>query len=456
MSGSRKAVEDLPMSSEPVIRIQQLCKTYRIYKRPIDRVLESILHRSGLRKSGDQFREIEALKPMDLDIYPGETVGIIGQNGSGKSTLLQIISGTLYPSNGSVEVNGRLSALLELGAGFNPNFSGRENAYLNGSIMGISRDEMARRFDDIVEFSGIAEFIDQPVKTYSSGMYVRLAFAVAIHMDPDILEVDEALSVGDVRFQNKCFRKLRELKERGTTTLFVTHSSDLIVRHCDRAVLLEKGRVHASGDPAEVVNEYLNLLFNNDEGQVKALSAEGDAKSHDKSGLISDRNIDGCRLRPFYNPAEYRWGDQRGQIQDYVLLINDKPAASLCNSGDQLDLLLRVVFKHDVENPILGLTLKTAVGIVVYGANSRDRNLHIPAGRAGSELLIRYRVPINVVGGDYFISLGLADDCDHKDNLAVDRRYDLIHLQVKAEQRDFGIAALDMEMSIEAGESYDD
>ena len=236
------------MSSKPIIRIQQLSKVYRVYNRPIDRVLESLLHRTGIRKSGTSFREIQALKPMDFDINPGETVGIIGQNGSGKSTLLQIISGTLYPTSGTVEVNGRLSALLELGAGFNPNFSGRENAYLNGSIMGFSRAEMASRFDDILEFSGIGDFIDQPVKTYSSGMFVRLAFAVAIHMDPDILVVDEALSVGDVRFQNKCFRKLRELKARGTTTLFVTHSSDLIVRHCDRAVLLEKGQVHSTGD----------------------------------------------------------------------------------------------------------------------------------------------------------------------------------------------------------------
>ncbi|HDH15606.1 MAG TPA: ABC transporter ATP-binding protein [Gammaproteobacteria bacterium] len=292
------------MSSEPVIRIQQLSKAYRIYNRPIDRVLESILHRSRIRKSGTKFREIQALNPVDLEIYPGETIGIIGQNGSGKSTLLQIISGTLYPSTGTVEVNGRLSALLELGAGFNPDFSGRENAYLNGSIMGISRIEMDNRFDDIHEFSGIGDFIDQPVKTYSSGMYVRLAFAVAIHMDPDILVVDEALSVGDVRFQNKCFRKLRELKSQGTTTLFVTHSSDLIVRHCDRAVLLEKGTVCAMGEPADVVNEYLNLLFNNEEGQVESDSSIAKQQNYDEKGLIVDRAIDGCRLRPFYNAAE--------------------------------------------------------------------------------------------------------------------------------------------------------
>ena len=388
---------------------------------------------------------------MDFEINPGETVGIIGQNGSGKSTLLQIISGTLYPSSGSVEVNGRLSALLELGAGFNPNFSGRENAYLNGSIMGFSRAEMASKFDDILEFSGIGDFIDQPVKTYSSGMFVRLAFAVAIHMDPDILVVDEALSVGDVRFQNKCFRKLRELKEGGTTTLFVTHSSDLIVRHCDRAILLEKGEVHSTGDPADVVNEYLNLLFNNEEGQIEATSSAGSTLDYDDNGLLSDRSVDGCRLRSFYNAGEYRWGDQRGQIQDYLLLINGQPASSICQSGDHIDLLLRVIYKADVSNPILGLTLKTSDGIVVYGANTRDRKLDVPAGRAGSELLVRYSFAINLIGGDYFISLGLADDDEQKDNLAIDRRYDLIHLQVRAERGDFGISALNMAMSIDQG-----
>ena len=437
------------MFSDAVIRIENLSKTYRVYNRPIDRVIESIMFRSGFRQPSNRFREVQALKPIDLEISRGETVGIIGRNGSGKSTLLQIISGTLYPTTGAVEVNGRLSALLELGAGFNPNFSGRENAYLNGSIVGFSRSEMASRFDDILEFSGIGDFIDQPVKTYSSGMYIRLAFAVAIHLDPDILVVDEALSVGDVRFQNKCFRKLRELKERGTTTLFVTHSSDLIVRHCDRAILLEKGEMHSSGDPGDVVNEYLNLLFNNDEGQVKTNTNTGEKIRYDKDGLVSDRSIDGCRLRPLYNSAEYRWGDQRGQIQDYVLLINGEPAKTLCSSGDRIDLILRIVYVKEVHSPILGFTLKTSDGIVVYGANTKDRELDVPPGRAGSEILIRYSFVVNLIGGDYFISLGLADDDEQKDNLAVDRRYDLIHLQVKAEKSDFGISALNINMSID-------
>ncbi|MFW2440906.1 MAG: ABC transporter ATP-binding protein [Arenicellales bacterium] len=441
------------MSSEAIINIDDLSKTYRVYKRPVDRVLESILHRSGIREKESRFREIKALKPMDLKVYPGETVGIIGRNGSGKSTLLQIISGTLYPTTGNVQINGRLSALLELGAGFNPEFSGRENAFLNGSIMGFSRSQMEDKFDDILDFSGIGEFIEQPVKTYSSGMYVRLAFAVAIHMDPDILVVDEALSVGDVRFQNKCFRKLRELKDKGTTTLFVTHSSDLIVRHCDRAVLLEKGTVHSVGSPGDVVNEYMNLLFNNDSGQAKVPAKTSGALQYDNNGLTTDRSVDGCCSRPLYNHAEYRWGDQRGLIQDYVMLVNGVAPGSMCESGDRVDLLIRVVFHQDVSNPIFGLTIKTADGIIVYGANTRARNLAVPAGRAGSEMLIRFSFNADLIGGDYFISLGLADDDEKKDNLAIDRRYDLIHLQIKAEQSDFGISALNMTLSIEPGNS---
>jgi lipopolysaccharide transport system ATP-binding protein len=443
------------MSSEIAVSIRGLSKNYRIYNRPIDRVLESIFHRTGIRRGGSRFRELQALKPLDLDIYKGETVGIIGQNGSGKSTLLQIISGTLYPTTGSVDVNGRVSALLELGAGFNPNFSGRENAYLNGAIMGFSRSEMAKKFDAILDFSGIGNFIDQPVKTYSSGMYVRLAFAVAIHMEPDILVVDEALSVGDVRFQSKCFRKLKELREKGTTTLFVTHSSDLIVRHCDRAVLLEQGEVHTLGQPADVVHEYLNLLFSNEIGQVQTEKVSPSSVAYCDNGLVQDRTIDGCSLRPTYNHAEYRWGDQRGIIQDYSLRINGEAAAGICQSGEEVDLLVRLLFKDEVDNPILGLTVKTSDGIVVYGANTRDRGLAIPAAGPGTEMLVHYRFRINLIGGDYFISLGLAEDDEHKDNVAVDRRYDLIHMQVKAEQGDFGIAALDMNISVDSVDGVD-
>lgn len=429
------------MSCDPVISINGLGKTYYVYKRPIDRVLQSVLPN---RKK--KYREVRALNGIDLDICRGETIGIVGRNGSGKSTLLQIISGTLYQSEGTVSKQGRLTALLELGAGFNPQFTGRENAYLNASIMGIPRNVMEQRFDDILEFSGIGQFIDQPVKTYSSGMFVRLAFSVAIHMDPDILIVDEALSVGDVGFQSKCFRKLRELKEGGTTTLFVTHATELIVRHCDRAVLLDDGNIKSLGEPMEVVNEYQNLLFGTDRlTEAEATQHEQDYPT-DASGFISRTDIDGCPLRTTYNSSEYRWGDRRGVIQDYVMLVNGEPATGVCSTGDHIEVKVRAVFQQQVDNPIYGLTIKTADGVTVYGANTRDRGVSVEQGTPGSVALIRFSFTADLVTADYFISLGLADEDELKDSIAVDRRFDLIHLYVSSDHMDFGIVSLNMDI----------
>jgi len=432
------------MSSEVAIRLRGLTKSYRLYERPLDRVLQS-LFRSG----GERFREVAALNGLDLDVYRGETVGVIGRNGSGKSTLLQIVCGTLYPSGGSVETRGRVAALLELGAGFNPEFSGRENAYLNASIMGLSRQEIEARFADIVEFSGIGEFIDQPVKTYSSGMFVRLAFAVAIHMDPEILIVDEALSVGDVRFQNKCFRKLRELREKGTTVLFVTHSVELVRRHCDRALLLDGGRVMMLGKPAEVVQEYMNLLFGSDSCHAGGGEAGSAELAYEADGLVADRNLDGCSLRPAYNESEYRWGDRRARIQDYLVRVNGEPCTGTCRTGDRIEVLVRIVYDQAVMAPIHGLTVRTSDGITVYGANTRDRAVDVPVGLPGSETLMHYAFDIDLVSGDYFLTLGLAEEDELKDSVAVDRRYDLIHLYVRSERLDFGIAAFDMAIRAE-------
>lgn len=429
------------MSCDPVIRVRGLGKTYFVYKRPIDRVLQSLF-----RNRKQKYREVRALKGIDLDICRGETIGIVGRNGSGKSTLLQIISGTLYASEGTVSRQGRLTALLELGAGFNPQFSGRENAYLNASIMGIPRNVMDERFDDILEFSGIGEFIDQPVKTYSSGMFVRLAFSVAIHMDPDILIVDEALSVGDVGFQSKCFRKLRELKEGGTTTLFVTHATELIVRHCDRAVLLDEGDIKSLGEPMEVVNEYQNLLFGTDRLPTRQEDARAGDYTQDSSGFYTRTDIDGCQLRTTYNNSEYRWGDRRGVIQDYVMLVNGEPASGVCATGDRIEVRVRAVFSETVANPIYGLTIKTADGVTVYGANTLDRKVEVEPGESGSVAIIRFRFTADLVTADYFISLGLAEADDLKGSVAVDRRFDLIHLYVSSDHLDFGIVSLNMDI----------
>ena len=251
------------MDDDVVIRARDLSKHYELYARPEDRLKQSIVPRlqRWLRRPATKFyRDFAALQTMSFDIRRGETVGIVGRNGSGKSTLLQLVCGTLSPTGGSIEVVGRVSALLELGAGFNPEFTGRENVYLNGAILGISREEMDARFDDIARFADIGQFIDQPLKTYSSGMSVRLAFATAISVDADILVVDEALAVGDEAFQRKCYARIEDFKSNQGTLLFVSHSAQTIVQLCTRAVLIDSGELLLDGEPKNVTHQYQRLV----------------------------------------------------------------------------------------------------------------------------------------------------------------------------------------------------
>jgi len=242
-------------SKEAAIVVENLSKVYQIYEKPIDRLKQTLI-----RGKKQYYKEFNALQNVNFKVNGGETVGIIGVNGSGKSTLLQMLAGTLHPTTGEIKVNGRIAALLELGSGFNPDFTGRENVYLNGSIFGVSKEEMDKRFEEIEKFANIGDFIDQPVKSYSSGMYVRLAFAVAINVDADILIVDEALAVGDVFFQAKCYKKFEEYKNNGKTILLVTHDLGSVIKYCDSVILLNKGELLSIGNPKDIVDEYKKLL----------------------------------------------------------------------------------------------------------------------------------------------------------------------------------------------------
>ena len=300
------------MSSDSAITVRGLGKDYRIYQRPIDRI------RGMYSVRGRNYHSVfTALDDVSFDVAPGQTVGIIGPNGSGKSTLLEMVCGTLTPTRGTVTVSGRLAALLELGAGFNPAFSGRENVYLNAALLGISREEVEERFEDIVECAGIGEFVEHPVSTYSSGMYVRLAFATAVNTDPDVLIVDEALAVGDIRFQRKCFRRFQEMQKAGKTILFVTHSVDLVQAHCSHAIYLKSGEVRSKGEPKTVIQDYLEDLFGsesaNESDDANSREPELYPKTN-KSQPEQDLPRDLCSSRPLYNPNEYRWGDRRAVI----------------------------------------------------------------------------------------------------------------------------------------------
>lgn len=443
------------MCSDKVIVIKDVSKCFRVYKKPIDRLKQWLF---GFRSK--YFREIWALQGVNLSISKGETVGIIGRNGSGKSTLLEIIADTNCQTSGSVEVKGRISALLELGAGFNPEFTGRENIYINAVIIGISEKEIEQRFQSIVDYSELEAYIDQPIKTYSSGMYVRLAFAVAIHMDPDILIVDEALSVGDIRFQRKCFRKFEELRKQGKTTIFVTHATDLVVNHCDRAIFIDDGKILADGKPRDVVNAYLDFLFGlgngglstqsakNCDGRPEILSVagwqvEGDVQSY----LSFDANIDNCLKRNSYNQTEYRWGNGEAKIIDYLLVQNEHGDATVFQQGQRLDIYMVVKFVNPVEAPIYGITVKTVEGVTVYGSNNRLQEVNIATPDKSGLVSVRMQMKLNLIAGDYFISLGVARDDIELDHAPLDRRYDLIHLKVDDSGRSFGIAELESQFS---------
>lgn len=444
-------------SSDIAIRVEDLSKCYEIYDNPRDRLKQFVMPRinSIIGKTQKQYyREFWALKNVSFEIKKGETVGIIGRNGSGKSTLLQIVCGTLTPSSGRVETAGRIAALLELGSGFNPEFTGRENIYLNAAVLGLTVDEIENRFDDIVAFADIGQFIDQPVKTYSSGMAVRLAFAVQSQVDPDILIVDEALSVGDAKFQAKCFDRLRQLKERGTSILLVTHSSEQIVTHCSYAILMDNGIQLITGEPKKVVNRYLDLLFGKEAtvgqpGPVLCRGSASEANIVNKYEYSLNVNEDVFSTHVGYNPHEYRWGDSGVTITDFYLTVNDDPYPSAVVTGSTVTLITAVRFNRDVLRPIFGITIKTKEGVTVYGANSETLNcsdFH-ELVHANSAVYIKTVFSCRLAAGDYFISLGVATK--HGEEVTPhDRRYDSIHLQVRPNENFFGIA--DLESSITA------
>jgi ABC-type polysaccharide/polyol phosphate transport system ATPase subunit len=339
--------------AETVISVQNVTKIYKLYDKPIDRLKESV-HPFGKKYHKDFY----ALKDVTLEVKKGETVGIIGKNGSGKSTLLKIITGVLQPTSGNVRINGKLSALLELGAGFNPEFTGLENIYLHGTILGYSKEEMDKKLDDILSFADIGDFINQPVKIYSSGMFVRLAFAVSINVDPDILIVDEALSVGDMRFQQKCFRKIEEFK-KSKTILFVSHDLATINNYCDRVVWINEGSVIADGEPLEISKQYRAFMSGS------YISRYSEIESQPK---ISDSLAD--QIRPLDSNLDI-FGDNKVKIEGIAMLDGETNSnITVAMAGQNIKLLIKARAYSKIDSPIFGFTIKDRVGNIVLQTNS--------------------------------------------------------------------------------------
>jgi lipopolysaccharide transport system ATP-binding protein len=439
-------------SDDTMIRVSQLSKRYEIYDTPRDRLKQFVLPRL-LRGGGEPkryFREFWALQDINFTVKKGETVGIIGRNGSGKSTLLQIICGTLSPTSGQVETRGRIAAMLELGSGFNPEFTGRENVYMNATVLGLTEEEIDARFDRIAAFADIGEFMNQPIKTYSSGMTVRLAFAVQSQIDPDILIVDEALSVGDAKFQAKCFDRLRQLKDNGTSILLVTHSSEQIVTHCTSAILLNQGVQLESGKPKQVVNRYLDLLFGKEkqalpDDKVNAARQAPTPLDTDEHGLNLSEDV--FATRPGYNPHEYRWGDGTASILDFHLAADGVPYPAVISTGQRISLSVSVKFHASFYRPILGITIKTKEGVTIYGVNSETLECASfqEMGSPGSVMQADAAFVCRLAPGDYFISLGIASK-EGEEAVPHDRRYDSIHLQVGPNPALFGLVDLELNM----------
>ena len=431
------------MAEDIAISVNDVSKMYELYDNPMDRLKESL----GLSRK-KKYKEHYALNHVSFQVHKGETVGIIGTNGSGKSTILKIITGVLSPTGGEVSVNGRISALLELGAGFNGEYSGLENVYLNGSMIGFSREEIDAKLQSILDFADIGEFIHQPVKTYSSGMFVRLAFAVAINIDPEILIVDEALSVGDVFFQAKCYRKFEEFKEMGKTILFVSHDLSSIGKYCDRVVLLNKGEKLAEGGAKEMVNLYRRVLVNQyddadlEEGAENAEAGQDGQLTDGTAGenVSKKEHAGGGRAMKDslnLNPKVLEYGSKLGEIVDFAIRDDTGMITNVIEKGKEFSVQMKVRFQADVNDPIFAFTLKDLKGTEITGTNTMYEHTPVKPQKAGDVREITFKQIMPLEAGEYMLCLGCTGYKDG-DFTVFHRLYDVCNLTVITDKKAVG------------------
>jgi len=413
----------LPMWSEPVIRVDSLGKCYQIYAAPHDRLKQSVVPRiqrvvepivklsGGAMKPRRYFREFWALRDVTFVVGGGETLGVIGQNGSGKSTLLQLIAGTLTPTLGAARVQGRIAALLELGSGFNPEFTGRENVYLNGSVLGLTHREIDQRLPQILAFAEIDEFIDRPVKTYSSGMALRLAFAVIAHVDADVLIIDEALAVGDAYFQQKCLRWLRHFGEQ-KTILFCSHDTGAVMRYCRDAIWLDRGTIRAYGPAKEVCEAYMATMYAKSTGlSEESVRPSGAAMKGRSPQPASHVHSLEQRIEVFeFNENSAYFGTGKASVVDVTMRRPDALELGLIQGGERVELVVRARANADIENPILGFEVKDRLGQPVFGDNTYLAYRHVPLTLSAEQTLeakFLFELPF-LKSGDYAVTAAIA------------------------------------------------
>ena len=415
--------------SEFAIQVKHLDKMYKLYNKPSDRLRETLGFKVPVR-------EHYALRDVNFQVERGETVGIIGTNGSGKSTILKIITGVLNPTAGEVKVDGRISALLELGAGFNMEYTGIENVYLNGTMMGFSKEEVDARLQDILDFADIGDFVYQPVKSYSSGMFVRLAFAVAINIDPEILIVDEALSVGDVFFQAKCYRKFEEFKKMGKTILFVSHDLSSISRYCDRVILLNKGVKLEEGSPKQMVDMYKQLLVGQDPAKAE------EKKEEQKESWSQQFQV---------NPNMLEYGTKLAEIVDFAVLDDKGRCTNTIEKGSSFRIRMKVVFHQDIQEPIMAYTFKDIKGTEITGTNTLFEKKSVEHSQAGDCCTVTFEQEMFLQGGEYLLSFGCTGYKDGEFTV-FHRLYDACNITVVSNKNTVGFYDMNSKVEIRYGE----
>lgn len=424
--------------SDVAIRVDDVTKLYKLYDKPSDRLKEAL----GLTRK-KCYKEHYALHNLSFDVKKGECVGIIGTNGAGKSTILKIITGVLNPTEGRVDINGRISALLELGAGFNMEYTGIENVYLNGTMIGFTREEIDAKLDDILSFADIGDFVYQPVKTYSSGMFVRLAFAVAINIDPEILIVDEALSVGDVFFQAKCYNKFEEFKKLGKTILFVSHDLGSIAKYCDRAILLNKGRMKAEGKPQEMIDLYKKLMVGLDDenGRISTKNAGGSAsgKQEPENALWKEKlNL---------NPDVNSYGNGKAEVIDIGVFDDEENITSSIIKGTYFTLRSKVRFNEDIKNPIFTFTFKSIKGTDITGTNTMYEKVNVEKAFSGEVYVASFKQKMNLQGGEYLLSMSCTGFINGE-FVVYHRLYDAVNVTVVSDKNTVGYYDMDSQVNV--------
>ena len=435
------------MQSNLAINVCDVTKIYRLYDKPIDRLKESI---SLTHKK--YHKEFFALDKISFSVEKGSTVGIIGTNGSGKSTILKIITGVLNPTTGSVEVDGNISALLELGAGFNMDYTGIENIYMNGTMMGFSREQMEAKLPEILEFADIGDFVYQPVKTYSSGMFVRLAFALAINVEPEILIVDEALSVGDVFFQAKCYRRMEEIRKTGTTILMVTHDMGSVIKYCDKVILLNKGEFLAEGPAGEMVDLYKKILAGRMDDLEADLAKRLDSNFSDMMELNND--INKTHAKEYHglmkekisiNPNKTEYGDGRAEIYDLGLLDSKGELTNLLLKGEEFTIREKIRFNANIESPIFTFTIKDKKGTELSGTNTMFEGVEVKPVKPGDEAVVEFKQKMTLQGGEYLLSMSCTG-FENGTHVVYLRLYDVTFITVISNKNTVGV--YDMESKV--------